>query len=293
MDWWSGLEAICRRDEPLSAHTWYGLGGPARFFLTPRDEDELADVLERCAAHRVPWHVLGCGANLLVRDAGVDGAVIHLRGPYWEAAQFDGPTVRARAGADFPKLVKRSAAAGLAGLEGLAGIPGSVGGVVRMNAGGKYGTISDVIREVRLMAPDGRVETRSGTEMCFAYRRSGVGESIVLAATFLLTPQNSAEVLDRYRRIWNEKHASQPPVSARSAGCIFKNPPGHAAGKLIDDAGLKGTRRGGAEISTQHANFIVAYPGAKTADVLALIDFARQRVRQTAGVELELEVEVW
>lgn len=294
MPWFDGLEAICRTDVPLSEHTWYGLGGPASWLLTPRNEAELCEVLRRCAENHVPWRILGRGANVLVRDEGFDGAVIMLDGPAWEQISFDDPPrVRAGAGADFPRLVRETVQRGLAGLESLAGIPGTVGGAVRMNAGGTHGSVSDHVTSVRLVQPDGRAYDRPAAAIHFGYRSTRLDGAIIAAATFELKPDNDDTAPQRYRAIWNEKYSTQPPVSARSAGCIFKNPPGHAAGKLIDNLGMKGERSGGAEISPQHANFILAHEGARARDVLDLIQRARERVRQHTGVSLELEIEIW
>ena len=302
MSWYSGLEEICRLDEPLAAHTWYGLGGPARWFFTPHTREAVAGVLRRCAQEGVPWRVLGRGANLLVRDAGFAGAVIKLSADHMDLNDPD--RITADAGADFTHLVRRAVERGYGGLENLAGIPGSVGGIVRMNAGGKYGYIARYVTAVELLHPDGRVETRAVAEMGFGYRTSGVRDAIITGVSLRLEHGNTAALLARFREIWNEKAASQPPVAAKSAGCIFKNPPAlvrvgedepqpRAAGWLIDRAGLKGVRRGGAEISTRHANFILAYPGARAQDVLDLIRLAQERVRDQFGVELELEVEIW
>jgi UDP-N-acetylmuramate dehydrogenase len=293
MSWCSGLEGICRAQVPLAEYTWYRLGGPARWFVTPRDVDELAEVLARLHAHEVPWRILGRGANVIVRDEGVDAAVLHLTGPWWEHVELDPPSVTARGGVDSTRLVRQTVDAGLAGLENLAGIPGSVGGLVRMNAGGKYGQIASYVASVDLLQPDGTRQTRTAAELDFAYRHCNIGNAIVTAATFTLTPADPGPLRERYRRIWQEKSAEQPAVSAKTAGCIFKNPPGHAAGKLIDDAGLKGTRRGQAEISTRHANFICAYPGATAQDVVDLATLARDRVERETGITLEFEVDIW
>jgi UDP-N-acetylmuramate dehydrogenase len=293
MDWFAGLEAICRPDVPLADLTWYRLGGAARWLLAPRNTDELADVLRRCRAAGVAWRVLGRGANVLVSDAGFDGAVITLTAPDFTQVAWDPPRVTAGAGAEFPKLCKEAATRGLGGLEGLAGIPGSVGGIIRMNAGGKYGCIADVAESVQVMAADGTVRTLPATEVGFRYRDTSLHDGIVLGATLHLRPGDPETLLAEFRRVWHEKHTDQPPVSVRCAGCIFKNPPGGAAGRLLDRAGLKGVRRGAAEISTRHANFILAHPGARAQDVLDLILHAKERVRQEFGVELELEVDLW
>jgi len=293
MNWWSGFEQICQPDAPLVEHTWYGLGGPARWLFTPRDEDELAALLARCGQCQIPWRILGRGANVLVRDAGVDAAVIKLTHVYWERTQIDPPTVTARAGADLPRLVRTTIDRGLVGLERLAGIPGTIGGATRMNAGGKYGYLGDFLRRVRIVQPDGQRRLYARDELALGYRTSNLNGGVVSEVTLELAAGDRDAAMQRFRAIWTEKYATQPPVSARSAGCIFKNPPGHAAGKLIDEAGLKGTRCGGAEISTRHANFIIAHPGATAGDVLTLIDLARKRVRDQTGVELELEIEIW
>jgi UDP-N-acetylmuramate dehydrogenase len=293
MSWYSGLEAVCRADVPLREHTWYGLGGPARWFCMPRHEEELAALLARCRDAGIAWRILGRGANVLVRDSGFDGAVIHFTGDAWEETTYDESVVRAAAGVDFTQLVRQSVERGLGGLENLAGIPGSVGGIIRMNAGGKYGNIGAYVQSVRLMSPAGMITERPAAQMGFTYRHSNVGENVVLAATLHLPPGDRDELRARFRQIWTEKAGSQPPVSARSAGCIFQNPPGKAAGQLIDAAGLKGARRGGAEISTKHANFILAYPEATAQDVLDLVALARDSVQAQFGIELQLEVEVW
>jgi UDP-N-acetylmuramate dehydrogenase len=293
MTWCAGLEAICQPDAPLAELTWYRLGGPARWLLSPRNDAELAEVVSRCRTAGIAWRVLGHGANVLVRDAGVDAAVIRLNAPAFQECRWDGAIVHAAGGADFPRIVKESAPRGLAGLAGLAGIPGSVGGIIRMNAGGKYGYIADVVRDVRVLTPAGEFETRSAASIDFGYRHTELHGAIVIGATLALTPGDPAALAEEYRRVWLEKAAAQPAMAARSAGCIFRNPPGAAAGALIDRAGLKGTRRGAAEISTRHANFIVAYPGATAQDVLDLITLAKDRVHAAFDVELETEVEIW
>ncbi len=297
MNCFAGLEAICQADAPLSGCTWYELGGPARWLLTPRDEGELAAVLERCRTHRLRWRVLGRGANVLVHDAGFDGAVIKLAGPAWEELRWEDPAVYAAAGVDFHSLVKQSVERGLGGLENLAGIPGTVGGLVRMNAGGKYGEIGQYTRSVRIMDGEGRIESWEAGRVGFSYRHTDIGARIVLGASFQLQPGERAALLERFQTIWKQKAAEQPALSGRTAGCIFKNPTAGGqrlgAGLLIDETGLKGTRIGGAEVSHKHANFIEAHAGATAQDVIDLIELVRQRVHERTGIRLELEVDVW
>ncbi|TWT45349.1 UDP-N-acetylenolpyruvoylglucosamine reductase MurB [Phycisphaerae bacterium RAS1] len=313
MTLFAGLESIVRPDVPLRNYTWYGLGGPARWFATPRTDAEAVEVLARCGEGGVPWRVLGRGANLLVRDEGVDGVVLtfcgEIEGPPAAAlagasrsdrtafapggVRVDGARVWAGAGADFTKLVQHCVNRGLAGLENLAGIPGSMGGIIRMNAGGKHGSISQYVRRVRVLEADGRIDHRDAAAVGFAYRKTDLAGAVVLAAELELSESNPAALTRRFREIWLEKASQQPAVSERSCGCVFKNPPGQAAGALIDRAGMKGQRVGGAEISRRHANFIVAHNGATAKDVLDLAAVARDRVRSETGVELEFEVEIW
>lgn len=293
MPWFSDCAAICRRDVALREFTWYRLGGPARWLVTPRGEAELAAVVAACREEGIAWRVLGLGANVLVRDQGFDGAVIRLQGEAWEQVEMGEGPGRIGAGADFVQLVKSSVAHGLAGLERLAGIPGTMGGVIRMNAGGRHGCIADFVRRVRVLGPDGQVRDRSSQDVGFAYRHSRLDGCIVLSAELELQPGDPAELAERHRAIWNEKYLTQPPLAQRSSGCVFKNPPGQAAGRLVDQAGLKGVTCGGAQISPKHANFVVASAGATAQNVLDLIALAKDRVWNQAGVELQLEVEIW
>ena len=293
MNWFSGFEAVVRTDVPLREYTWYRLGGPARWFCEPRDEDELVGLLGRLRRDRIPWRLLGQGANVLVHDEGFDGAVIHLAGEHFSRVNIDGTRVEAGAAADFPKLITKTLKHNLAGLEAFAGVPGSVGGLVRMNAGGRYGEIRQFVESVRVLTPENEIVVLPAQRVGFAYRHTDLADHVVLAATFVLQNGADESAKLRYREIFTEKQQNQPPLAARSAGCVFKNPPGHAAGRLLDDTGLKGTRIGGAEISTRHANFILAYDDATASDVINLIELARQTVKQKTGVELQTEVEIW
>jgi UDP-N-acetylmuramate dehydrogenase len=293
MSCFADFAEICQPDAPLAPLTWYKLGGPARWLLGPRGEAELAAVLARCQQQGLPWRILGRGANVLVRDAGVDGAVIRLVGPAWEEVRWDDAVVYAAAGADFHKLVKDSVERGLIGLENLAGIPGTVGGIIRMNAGGKYGNIAQYTRDVRLMDQAGQIMARPAAEVGFSYRHTNLAGFVVLGATFGLQSGEREAAVRHFQSVWKEKSATQAALGERSAGCVFKNPPGEFAGRLVDAAGLKGFSIGGAQISPKHANFVVAREGATAQNVIDLITLARERVRQNTGIELELEVEIW
>lgn len=292
MNWYTNFEDIVRMDEPLAPKTWFRLGGAARYFVEPRSHEELAAVVQRLNENNIPMYVLGGGANLLVRDQGVDGAVISLSHDAFKQVVMDDRMVRVGAGKDVLKLVLELAKTGLAGLECQAGIPGTVGGEIRMNAGGAFGDIGSTVAEVTVMDSFGQIFTRQRDDLVFTYRRSNINAKFILDALFELTPENPDRLGQRVKEIWMYKRNTQP-LKDNSAGCIFRNPDGMSAGKLIDEAGLKGSTIGGAEISTQHANFIIARHGASSADVLALMELARKTVRDKTGIELESEVVIW
>ncbi len=286
------FKAITRRDEPLAPYTWLKTGGPAQYFITPRNADELAEIVRLCHQTHVPLRVLGGGSNLLVRDEGVAGVVLHLSDPGFSRIEVEGTSVTAGAGALLSHLISESVKAGLAGLDTLVGIPGTVGGALHGNAGGKSGDIGQHVRSVRVLTIAGDSFVRQEDELAFAYRESSLNELIILEARFELHLEDPEEITRRMRKLWIMKKATQP-LTFQSAGCIFKNPRGMSAGWLIEQAGLKGTRVGEVEFSDRHANFIVTHPGATSKDVLQLIDLARTKVSEQFGVDLELEVQIW
>ena len=292
MTLFAGLEQIVKTDEPLAPHTWLRIGGPATYFIEPETLDQLRDVARRCRENDIPVYVLGDGANLLIDDAGVRGAVIHLGRGEFTKVSFGEAGVEAAAGADMGRLVLRTVREGLAGLEGLTGIPGSVGGCVRMNAGGSFGDIGNAVESVDVMTEDGEVFTRHRDDLAFAYRSTNITSRFILGATFRLGPDDPHRILKQIKQIWIYKKNSQP-LGRNNAGCIFKNPRGLSAGALIDKAGLKGRREGGAHVSEKHANFILADDGCRASDLLKLINQIREQVYKNSEVYLELEIEVW
>jgi len=286
------LEKIVKRDCPLGPRTWLKLGGPATYFIEPTTVDQLADVAVRCRENEIPVYVLGSGANVLIDDAGVNGAVVHLSGDYFgEVTKIDGG-LKVNAAADMGKLVLKCVRDGLTGMECLTGIPGTVGGCVRMNAGGAFGDIGSVIQSVDVMDRNGEVFTRHRPDLAFAYRSSNINAKFILSATFTLSEDDPHRILKQVKQIWIYKKNTQP-LAHRNAGCIFKNPRGLSAGALIDRAGMKGKRVGGAFVSDKHANFILVDEGAKASDVLKLINMIRETVYKNSQVYLELEIEVW
>jgi UDP-N-acetylmuramate dehydrogenase len=292
MDWLKDFAGRIETDAPLSRLTWFRLGGPARCLFHPHDVDALAGALRRGREECVPVNVLGCGANILVRDDGFDGVVVRLDEPAFREVFVEGESVRAGGGVDMMPLSRGLSAKGLSGLEPMAGIPSSIGGAVRMNAGGRYGEIADVVEKVAVMNRDGSVQEWSREQAGFGYRRSAVGDRVVLWAQFKLKEDDPRQVSRAYDEIFDQKMETQPLQDA-SAGCIFKNPPDASAGALIDKAGLKGATCGGASVSQRHANFIITRQGATASDVLRLIDLIRERVSERWGTELETEIEIW
>jgi len=283
---------IALRDQSLAAHTWMKIGGPAQYLVRPRNVDELGDVVRTCHDEQTPVRILGAGSNVLVRDEGVSGAVVQLVDDSFGEISIEGSTVRVGAGALLSRLISDSVKAELAGLETLSGIPGTVGGALRGNAGGRAGDIGQFVESITVMNVKGEIATRNGDELWFGYRESNIDELMILEASLKLQQGDSDEITRRMRKLWIMKKATQP-LSFQSAGCIFKNPRGLSAGALIEQAGLKGIRVGEAEISDRHANFVVTNPGAKSDDVLRLIDLIRSKVSEQFGVDLELEIKIW
>ena len=292
MTLFTGLEQIVKADEPLAPRTWLHVGGSATYFIEPENIEQLQDVARRCRENEIPMFVLGDGANLLIDDAGVKGAVIHLGCGEFTRVAFGEIGVEVAAGADMSRLVLRTVREGLTGLEGLTGIPGTVGGGVRMNAGGAFGDIGNAVESVQVMTEDGEVFTRHRDDLAFAYRSTNITSKFILGATFRLSPDDPHRILKQVKQIWIYKKNSQP-LGHNSAGCIFKNPRGLSAGALIDKAGLKGRRVGGAHVSEKHANFILADEGCRASDLLKLINLIREQVYKNSEVYLELEIEVW
>ena len=292
MTLFSGLEHLVTQNEPMSAHTWMRLGGPVEYFVRPESFDDLNEIVTRCRDNSVPMHVLGEGANLLVNDAGVSGAVIHLGQGAFSDVATEGTCIRAAAGADMSKIVLACVRKGLSGLECLTGIPGSVGGCVRMNAGGAFGDIGAAVDSVKVMNEDGEIYTRFHDDLAFGYRKTNITCRFILGAEFTLGHDDPHRILKQVKQIWIYKKNTQP-LGGNNAGCIFRNSRGMSAGALIDRAGLKGHHVGGAHVSEKHANFIITDRGATASDVLKLINDIRDRVYQKSGVYLEMEVEVW
>jgi len=278
--------------EPLARHTSLGVGGPADV-IRVRDARRIGDLMAYINEHGAAWRLLGGGTNLLVADEGIDDVAIHLaRDP--QGLKFEGNRVEVPTASNLGTTVMECAKRNLGGMEGLVGVPGSVGGALHMNAGA-YGTeIKDVVRAVTVYrGGKSRIEVLPASEVGFQYRGSGFApDDILLSVSLELPGKPYEEILERVKQCNQKRRASQP-INEKSAGCIFKNPPGLSTGKMIDELGLKGARMGGAVVSDRHANFLVNRQGAAASDFFRLMELIRERVLKAYGVELEEEVIVW
>ena len=292
MNIFSGLEKIVETKHPLAKETWYGLGGPADYFIKPQDTEQLALVVKRCNENKVPIYVLGYGSNLLVSDEGVRGAVIQLKSDNFSQIKFVKEQVIAGAGVELSRLLLTCAKKGLSGLEPLTGIPGSVGGAIRMNSGGNFGDIGTVVESVTLMDNDGKVSEKKKPELQFDYRQTNITAKFILEAKINMTAGDPEQITKTIKENWVYKKNSQP-LNTINSGCIFKNPRGLSAGAMIDRAGLKGLQIGGAVVSEKHANFFIAQKGCTSRDVMRLIELVKEKVQKQFNVELELEIEIW
>jgi UDP-N-acetylmuramate dehydrogenase len=284
---------LVHRHADLGPRTTLGVGGPAPWVLEPRDRHELLLAVAELRTAGLPFRMLGHGSNLLVCDAGVPEAVIHTRGMQglWHHGERE-HCLRAEAGASLARLVSVCQRQGLAGAEMLIGIPGTLGGAVAGNAGSRHGWISERLVAVTLAEVDGTAREVPCTPADFGYRRSPFRGQVILDAVLQLSPDAPAAILERMSAILRAKRDSQP-LTARSAGCMFRNAPDAASGALIERAGCKGLSVGAAQVSEQHANFFLNTGGAAARDVFALVERVQERVRACSGHELVLEVEVW
>ncbi len=280
--------------EPLASHITIGLGGPADLFVRAGCVDDLREVFAFAVERGLPVTPLGSGSNVLVADRGVRGIVVVADGEL-EDLHIEGERCVAGGGCPLSRAISETVRAGLAGLEVLYGVPGSVGGAVVMNAGTRKGCVADTLESVTLVARNGSVREVPAGELGLSYRHSRLqekpGEFFVARAVFRLRREDAAAIRERIAAYAGARRASQP-LDWRSCGCMFRNPEGDSAGRLIDAAGLKGLTEGGAAVSERHANFIVVSPGAKAADVRRLAEKVRREVQERCGVALEYEVKL-
>jgi UDP-N-acetylmuramate dehydrogenase len=284
-------QGVVLADEPLSRHTTWRIGGPARWYCRVRSEEGLARVLAAAARDREPLALVGMGSNILVADRGFPGYVVRLEGGFLEVS-IQGSVVLAGGGAGLGGVCAQAARAGLSGLEAISGIPSSMGGAVRINAGAYGGEIFDVLESVRLVSRSGERREAAARDIRHGYRWTELVDTgeIVAAAKLVLTPAPREAIEEKTRQVAEKRRGVLP--AEPNAGSVFKNPPGDYAGRLIEACGLKGVARGGAAVSERHANVIVNRGGATAADVLALMETMHAAVKDRFGVSLVPEVEM-
>jgi UDP-N-acetylmuramate dehydrogenase len=285
-----GVAVSC--GEPLDHHTWLGLGGTARYFCEPVDEEALARVVVRCRERDIPLRVIGGGSNVLVPTDGFPGMVVRLSAPAFCGIEIARPAIIAGAGAKLVHVVSAAVKAGLSGIEMLVDVPGTVGGALVGNAGGRGGDIGQRVRDVRVMLPDGTVETRDARRLAFEARWSNLDDCIVLGCRLELDEESPELLTKRMQKQWIVGRSEQPG-GTRTVAMMFKDPLGMTADSLVVQAGARDLRVGAASVYGPHANYVVAGPRCTSDDVRGLVEAVRSCVREKLGVELTPQIEVW
>jgi UDP-N-acetylmuramate dehydrogenase len=276
-------------NESLAPLTWFRVGGRAQILFTPADEDDLAYFLAKLP-DEIPVYVVGVGSNLIVRDGGMPGVVIRLSPRGFGETSAEGDIVRAGTAALDKRVAETAAAANIGGLEFYFGIPGTIGGALRMNAGANGGETKDVLIEATGIGRDGSKHSFGNADMKFVYRNSGVDPSIVFtSARFRGRIEAPEKIRARMNEVQNHRETAQP-IREKTGGSTFKNPPGHSAWKLIDAAGCRGLRVGGAQVSEMHCNFLINTGSATGNDIETLGETVRSRVKENSGIELQWEI---
>ncbi|MES2166248.1 MAG: UDP-N-acetylmuramate dehydrogenase [Pseudomonadota bacterium] len=276
-------------NESLAPLTWFRVGGPAQILFTPADEDDLAYFLSKLPQD-ISVYTVGVGSNLIVRDGGVSGVIIRLSPRGFGETKADGDTVRAGTAALDKRVAETAAAANIGGLEFYFGIPGSIGGALRMNAGANGGETKDVLVEARGVTRAGEKVTFFNADMKFVYRNSGVDTSVIFTSALYRGRVTDPETIRaRMAEVQNHRETAQP-IREKTGGSTFKNPPGHSAWKLIDAAGMRGFRVGGAQVSEMHCNFLINTGDATGHDIETLGETVRARVMENSGIDLHWEI---
>lgn len=277
-------------DEPMSRHTTFRVGGPADFFVTPKAKEEVRDVIRICKEAGMPYYIIGNGSNLLVSDAGYRGVIVQIYKEMNEV-KVEGDLVKAQAGALLSGIAAKALGAELSGFEFASGIPGTIGGACVMNAGAYGGEMKDVLESVTVLTGEGKIIELGRNELELGYRTSVIAKKgyIVLGAVLKLE-RGDGEKIKTYMDELKEKRVTKQPLEYPSAGSTFKRPEGFFAGKLIEDAGLRGFQVGGAQVSEKHCGFVINRDHATAADIMELMRQVQIRVKENSGVDLEPEV---
>lgn len=277
-------------DEPMRQHTTFRIGGPADFFVTPLLAEQIVQILDVCRREAVPYYIIGNGSNLLVGDGGVRGVVIQIYKKY-NAIQIEGTRIKAQAGAMLSAVSRRAEEAQLTGLEFASGIPGTVGGAAVMNAGAYGGEMKNVLAAAKVLTSEGEIRTISAEEMKLGYRTSVFKEKDYIVLDVILELQKGdGEQIRATMEELKERRVSKQPLEYPSAGSTFKRPEGYFAGKLIQDAGLRGYRVGNAQVAEKHCGFVINRGDATAKEVMQLIREVQQKVKEEFQVNLETEV---
>ncbi len=311
MHWQRYLKSKILEKERLSGHTSFRIGGPAEFFIQPRNIDDLKSLLNLVKRYKMAFRVIGAGSNILVSDRGLKGVTVSLNSPYFRNIHFRDNRVEVGAGKPLNQFIHNLKNRGLSGAEFLAGIPGTIGGALAMNAGiilraksrklqpkadpptaERARNIGDLIETVSVMDYKGNIKNLNKKDIRFNYRNSGLGKYIILKCRLKLKKAKKKEIEKRIKEYLKVRKINQD-YSHPSAGCVFKNPSGDKAARLIDLCGLKCRRIGDACVSAKHANFIINLGKARAKDVLKLINLVRRKVMDKFGINLEPEIKIW
>ena len=301
MNWWEELKGKVKLGEPLKAHTTFKIGGPAKFFIEPKDIDDLKLLLNLLKRYRMPFLIIGAGSNILVSDKGVNAAVVSLNSTYFKKIRFKNDCLEVGSGTLLSRAIFAAEKRGLAGLEFLIGIPGTVGGALVMNAGIseklkikelKVRNIGELVIDVTVIDRRGNVKNINKNKINFGYRSSNLPKYIILGCCIKTTKKNRKEINKTIDKCLNYRLTTQD-LNWASAGCVFKNPTGDSAGRLIDLCGLKERKIGDAGISLKHANFILNRGNARSEDVFKLMDLMHKAVRDKFNITLEHEIKIW
>lgn len=292
MNWWKELRGRVKLNEPLENYTTLKIAGRAKFFIEPKDINDLKLLLSLLRRYKIPLRIIGAGSNILVSDKGVDAAVIRLDSPYFNRLSLKNGYLEVGSGVGLNEVVLATQRRGLSGVEFLAGIPGTIGGALAMNAGIPQANIAQTVKDITVMDYYGNIKTLNKKDIKFSYRSSHLSRYIILSARLKLVKKNKRKIKDEINKYLNYRHITQD-LSLPSCGCIFKNPRGDSAGRLIDLCGLKGKRIGDAFVSLKHANFILNLGNAKAGDVFKLMDLIKKKVKKRFNVTLEPEIKIW
>jgi len=294
MNWWRNLKGRIRLAEPLKDHTYFKIGGPAKFFIEPQDPNDLKLLLSLVKRYNFPIFVIGRGSNLLISDKGINGVVLRLNAPYFKKLSYRDNYLNVGSGVLLSRVVLFAQDYSLSGAEFLAGIPGTVGGALAMNAGIAQDnrSIAELVESVTVMDYRGNRKILNKKDIRFGYRTSSLSKYIILSALIKLNRKNKEQINDKIKAYLKYRKLTQD-LSKPSAGCIFRNPTGNSAGRLIDLCGLKGKRIGGAGVSLKHANFILNLENAAARDVLQLTGLIKKEVRKKFNIDLKPEIKIW